>query len=371
MKKQTVLSEIDECLYDIESKINVLHFVQPINIESEKRKFFDRRFNYNPQFQYNTSKFSSEKYIKILKNIEVSDLESDVELLYVAKINELINKAILISHIGNGSNSFTSQSIEIYGKIVQKYVDIADHILNIKNNVNKLENKFDSKEITLRIKEALRKADIDTTIVNTSGANIRKNVFVSTYKNKIYIHEELSRTNDNIQGLIAHEILTHLQRFKNGKLQKYRIFSLNTAGYLKTEEGLATLMTYAYRQNKIMKRTSLLLVAIHIALNYDFKSTFKQLYKYIQDYEIAWSTTVRVKRGIGDTGIIGAFTKDQYLQWSIQLGRQLIGNPKLLSYIFNGKANYEELAKFTDPIKQDYLSISQIKQVFKENQIII
>ena len=53
------------------------------------------------------------------------------------------------------------------------------------------------------------------------------------------LKEGVSFTEHRLQGVIAHEIMTHIYRLENGRRQPYAIFALGTAQYLATEEGLA------------------------------------------------------------------------------------------------------------------------------------
>jgi hypothetical protein len=109
--------------------------------------------------------------------------------------------------------------------------------------------------------------------------------------------------------------------------------------------------------------------AIYLALNNDFKTTFQKLLQYLKPND-AWNFTYRVKRGIKFTESKGAFTKDQYFVWAIELTKAILRDPQALHYIFNGKGNIEELKMLTEPNQElvfNNLNESMLKKLLQDN----
>ena len=114
-----------------------------------------------------------------------------------------------------------------------------------------------------------------------------------------------------VRRLIVHEIGTHAVRAENGRLQPLLVFLHGLPGYLETEEGLAAYSEYltGVLDNSTLRNYAGRVAAIHHALSHDFLSTYKHMKKFFRD-KIAWKLTLRAKRGLKDTSLPGAYTKD-------------------------------------------------------------
>ena len=55
------LIKIDENLNRLVKKIELLNYINPINIEQEKRNFFTSKYNVNPNFKYRRIDFDAHK----------------------------------------------------------------------------------------------------------------------------------------------------------------------------------------------------------------------------------------------------------------------------------------------------------------------
>lgn len=125
-----------------------------------------------------------------------------------------------------------------------------------------------------------------------------------------------------VRRLMIHEIGTHLVRSANGQRQRLRILGYGITGYLPTEEGLAVWheqLSGASDVN-VMRRYALRVIASHAALTGDFCTVFATLREYT-DPDEAYTMTLRVKRGLLDTGAPGGHIKDHVYR----MGAQLVG----------------------------------------------
>lgn len=117
-------------------------------------------------------------------------------------------------------------------------------------------------------------------------------------------------------SLLDHEIGTHHLRSLNqqnlSNRSKEKINKRRIGWQLATEEGLASLGNHIhYTKCDLLFIPSMLYYAVCIAQESSFWDTFKALIKYCTDFDDCWLQTIRVKRGIVDTGKVGAFCKDQ------------------------------------------------------------
>lgn len=112
--------------------------------------------------------------------------------------------------------------------------------------------------------------------------------------------------------MIVHEIGTHLVRAYNGSQLPYKIFQTGTPGYILTEEGLAM-----YNERTIIDKhdekfywPARNLLGVSYALEHNFYDTFQYILALGYTKHQAFKLATRFKRGIGDTSVPGAYTKD-------------------------------------------------------------
>lgn len=363
-----IIKEIDEYFAFLESKISIK---EPINIKEEKVKFFNLGTKYNPQFRYPTyENIPIEQNVKeLIYRIEPDEYRE----LYLNKFDEYKNKIELIKLVGTNIEEFTDKSISLYGELSEESIEVAKKIVEImppRNFGRKHKDNFRFKRIVKELKKYLKKNKLNGRVNIRHGKHTGNNVSISKVNGKVNISNNYIADQDEVIDIIYHELETHMRRYENGKKQISHIFVTGTAGYLKTEEGLAAITGHLFKKNKIMWHPAILILAMNQALSGDFCSVYKLINRIIKNPFQSWSYAVRVKDGIANTSKPGALTKDLYLQWVIEVGRELIQSPKLLKTAYNGKATLEELMKYTKrTIYKPKITIEQIKNLLKVNFI--
>ena len=84
------LFDIDANLNRLVKKIELLNYINPLNIESEKKQFFASKYKYEPNFKYPKLKFNGYKlhrlfYSQRLERIEDDDIRQLYEdIIYAA-----------------------------------------------------------------------------------------------------------------------------------------------------------------------------------------------------------------------------------------------------------------------------------------------
>lgn len=366
------IDELDEAINEITKKLVILPTIRPINLVEEKTKFFEKHFKYNPIFFYKPLKFNPDLILDKLD--ELRPPEDNIGELYKNKISELKRMVHLVNDIGNDPENFTNNSNLLYGEISQEKVNLCHKLIEkYKSNIEA--NNFVSAEKELTIDQVVKEIQIvldklhiksDITITDAIG---RTKMSVSVKRGKIFLNKNYHWNDERLRGSIAHEVLTHLVRLKNGKSQASKIFAIGSSKYFKTEEGLATLMKYTSRKDMLMFTPAVNYLSINLALNNDFKNVFNNLLNYLKPVD-AWNFAYRVKRGIKFTENHGAFTKDQYYSWTLEVAEEIIRDPKSLDYLFNGKANIDELELLTKPdpsYRFENLTIEKIQEFLQAN----
>lgn len=348
------------------SKLDILFYINPQNLEEEKTKFFEELKSgniYNPHFRYPSknplySYFSMQPNFEIYKS-ELRELSKDLgtdclSLLYENKILDVIESMELVK--STGTPNFSNNSVEYYGSVDKKLLKLA------KEQVSKKVKEKKSQKVTLktamnRINAFLKKNKLNHKIQlrDSSGALFS----VAPPARKIFINKNIQFTEDMLKRFIAHEIETHIYRFENGFNQDYKILSLGTSKImLETEEGLAVNIEKIMdlEVEKQLKIYAGRVIAVHLASKKSFYETFEELTRFFSDDE-AFILTTRAKRGTYKTSEPGAFTKDMlYFRGKFLVEDFLKENG--VSDLYYGKYSVTELplVKGVDGLKkQKYL----------------
>lgn len=363
---ETSIKKLDEILEQMLKTLAIIPALKPINLDSEKEKFYKSNFEYNPVFKYPSLKFDSDQILNTLDNLNPPD--NEIGELYIKKIKELKNSLYLIESIGSSAYKFTRRSTRLFGRPKKRYIKMAEIIINKYKPKKDISKELTINEVEKRVQKVLNDHGINSKLI-IKDKNAPTKASIGKVTGKITLNKNYKWTEDSLNGMIAHEIHTHLVRKKFGHQNKNKIFEYGTAGYLKYEEGLATLAKFANITDPLLFIPALRYLSLNLAFQASFVEVFNFINKYIDDPEKSFNFAMRAKRGIQDTSQKGAFTKDQYFEWAILSGEAIIKNPELLKTAFNGKASFEELNN--NPIKNNatnnVLKINSIKKVIDAN----
>ncbi|MBL7055973.1 DUF1704 domain-containing protein [Candidatus Woesearchaeota archaeon] len=297
------LRELDKTIFNVSKDLS-LNLINPSNSEAEKKKFF-RDPKHEPFFRYDKLKVGLKKLFEVLASLKFK--ESVMDTLFKDKAVELANFINLIH--SRGTPKFTQHSIKIYGKPDKELIDRSKTLIAVSpSQIYQSPRMLSSKEALKEFREAMKFFGDGWEI---KEENIVANAMVVPEKRQLLIKKDTPFSLKQVKRFIAHEIYGHVLRAQIGLFQPYRIFSIGLAKYDETEEGLAL---YKERvagllDSRILKGYAGRVLAIDIALNSGFRDTYLFLRKFYSR-EKAWTLTVRVKRGLGDTSLHGAFTKD-------------------------------------------------------------
>jgi uncharacterized protein (TIGR02421 family) len=309
------ISESDIKLDILSRKIS-FHDVNPNNADKEMKKFF-KNPNYNPQFSYDSSNEDLDLLEAKIKAIKTDRsvpgmILSEIKSAQIDKINLIRNR--------KNADKFTKASIKIYDAPDKKLLESARKLLKLK--AAKDIKLYSSKEVMNKFRFAFLEYGFPWTVVEK---NMVANAAVNCSSKTLMIKKGARFSKKFVKRLIVHEIGTHAMRNENGAMQPYKFFERGFPDYLMTEEGLAvineelnncldsyTLKVYAGR-----------VIAVDYALNGSFSETYLELRKHF-DKKTAWRLTLRAKRGLSDTKLPGACTKDLcYLKGYLEIKKYL------------------------------------------------
>lgn len=305
---EKMLLNLDRKISELDQKIAFMSYFKPLN-GSEVKEAFLKYKNFNPQFEYKETPLSDfDDYLKEINKLP-RDIDHKLMPIYEEKIHELQMKMELIKsrdtlELGEISEKmFGEVNYDLYRQAVDDMKKM--HILKDDSRL------LNSAEVHKRLEKFLAENNLEHWQIKIKE-DAASNMSVSK-RGIIFVREDAKITENHLKSLIAHEIETHVYRGENAKAQKYKIFGRGTAEYLETEEGLAI-----YNQNHVdgnqgdrVKRALRRIVGAFMGK----KMSFLELFRYSQDVmglddEAAWRNCLRVKRGLKDTGLHTAFTKD-------------------------------------------------------------
>lgn len=298
------IRRVDQALYLLGKGIETLLYINPINLQQEKRKFFARQYNYLPDFRYRQLNIDPYQFKEKLYRLPVDAItDISIQTLYRSVIESYAGKIDLITSIGQ--TQFLYNSLRYYGEPDETDIENAKFLLYAQHKNGETELTYNSEQAKKAFEEAVAaygmncKVEISSKLL--AGAmvnNMRKAIMIN--KSKLFSAMELD-------ALIHHELGVHMVTTINSELQPLKVFKLGLPGNTHTQEGLAILSEYL-SGNLTFKRLQTLalrvLVVNMMIKKYDFSDTFQMLLdKYQIDQDRAFNITARVYRG-------GGFTKD-------------------------------------------------------------
>lgn len=349
----------DARLWEIDKKIDISKYINPINSEEEKKKFlkeYELGNYYNPQFKYESFEpdiNSLYEELLSIKNKFENCNKSVFAPYYIKIINDLILRIDL--YRSRTYPDFGEKLSSLYGKPSNRLLKEAkSNLLRYRNVVEHHEN-LTPDEVLEIFKNEMKKYGFkwDFEILTIASAKLSVNASL----NKIKINASEKFSDINIKRYIYHEIKTHVFRAENGKLQPFMIFRNGFPDYINTEEGLALFIEdkNGLISSEDIKRYSARVVAASSSVKSSFYDVFDMLVKYFPP-AIAFTIVQRVKRGLLDTGIPGGFTKDLvYMDGFQKVTSYLeVGHP--IENLFIGKIGLEDVVFIQELVDQGVLS---------------
>ena len=335
------LMDIDRNIDELVRQIELLSYVNPVNTEEEKQKFFASKYLTDPKFVYpaiNFDRFDLHRElfsqpIELIEDLDVRNLYEDIIYTYSGLIQ-------CIETIGSGKK-FYYNCLHCFGTPTEKDVENAKFILHFEDEDPKEERfvpRYNSKETEIFFKEFSKDYQFDYNIVHSKKISASAMVLNST--KTLVLNENHSYSEHELNVLNNHEIGVHMVTTMNGLLHPLKIFSHGFPNYEETQEGLAVFAEYM-SNNLTVKRLKELAYRVmavdSLAKGYDFSKTFRLLHNQFDlDRESSFYITLRVHRG-------GGFTKDYLYLTGLKKIYDFYKGGNDLSPLLTGKVTLEYL----------------------------
>lgn len=298
---------IDYNLNKLVQKIEVLNFVNPINIEQEKRNFFSSKYNINPNFRYRKIDFNAHKLQQQLFLQDIDSIKDDeTRSFYRDVIYDYSGLIQCVETVGQ-REKFYYNSLKSFGTPTDKDVENARFILHFEDEAFKQEMTpiFDANEAVAYFEDFRKKYDFQFTIKLSN--KISAAAMVINNKQMLVLKKNHKFSANQLKVLANHEIGLHLVTTFNSLNQPLKIFHNGFPKNVETQEGLAVFSEYMsgcltlYRLKELSYRV---LATDSLRKGFDFCDTFDLLHnQYKLNREEAYNISLRAHRG-------GGFTKD-------------------------------------------------------------
>ena len=301
------LFRIDKKLNDLVQKIELLNYINPVNIEQEKRNFFSSKYNISPNFKYRKIDFDAHKLQQQLFLQDVSSIrDEEARQFYQDVIYDYSGLIQCIESIGK-SKKFYYNSLKSFGTPTQKDVENAQFILHFKDEKYDQEMYpiFNADEAVEYFNEFAKKYNFNLNI--KLSTKITAAAMVQNSTQRLILKKNHRFSTNQLKVLANHEIGVHLVTTFNGMNQYLKIFYNGFPNNVETQEGLAVYSEYMsdcltlYRLKELSYRV---LAADNLHKGFNFCDTFDLLHnQYKLNRDEAYNISLRAHRG-------GGFTKD-------------------------------------------------------------
>ncbi len=360
------LFEIDTYIDSLVKKIELLSYVNPINIEEEKSKFFNSKYLAGPNFEYPQLDFDKFKLhrefftqsIELIEDKELGKLYEDIIYFYSGLIQ-------CIETVGEGKK-FYYNSLHSFGTPTEQDVENATFILHFTEedvNSEMFQPKYAPDEAEKLFRAYSKQYDFTYDIKRTEKMSAIAMVLNNIQT--LVINSNHTFSDNEMAILTNHEIGVHMVTTMNGLLHPLKIFSHGFPNNVETQEGIAVFSEYMSGSLTIKRLKELayrVLAVDSLAKGYSFSKTFRLLHStHDLDRDTAYYITVRAHRG-------GGFTKDYLYLTGLKKVYDYYKQGKDLSLLLTGKVSLEYTSTIEDMIKKGYaVKANHTTHAFLEN----
>jgi uncharacterized protein (TIGR02421 family) len=308
IRENQELFDIDANLNRLVKKIELLSYLNPLNAEKEKQRFFASKFTDEPILKYPKIKFHPYKLHRMFFSQRLERItDQKVQRLYQDIIYYYSNMVQCIQTIGE-PKKFHYNSLRVYGTPTEKDVLNAKFILHHASEPQgaDMDKVFSPDDAKAYFEDFSKQYDFPLNIKLSTA--IAADAMVSNSTQTLLIKKNTKFSKNQLLTLANHEIGVHLVTTYNGIEQPLKIFSNGFPRNVETQEGLAVFSEYmsgALTLERLKTLAYRVLASDSLIKGYSFSDTFDLIHgTYKLNRNDAFSITMRVHRG-------GGFTKDR------------------------------------------------------------
>lgn len=342
------IRDVDRELYRLARGMETLNYINPVNILHEKKRFFSRKGNHQPEFRYKPLAIDPYAFRERLYRLSVDKIrDPGIQQMYCQVIDGLSSKIDLL--VNAGSPQFVYSSLKYYGEPSLEDEANAHFLLHAASHGPESRQEIDAEQATefFRLRAAEWGMDCKVELSNKLVAS----AMVSNSKRTLYVNRDARFTETEMAALTHHELGVHMATTLNAAMQPLKVFSLGLPGNTMTQEGLAILNEYLSGNICLQRLQGLALrvLAVKEMLAYgDFRHTYSYLLEEMKmDANEAFKLTVRVHRS-------GGFTKDYLYLRGVSEALKLHKTTDISS-LYVGKTGFAYMPLLDELIARDII----------------
>lgn len=332
------LFDIDANLNRLVRNIELLNYINPLNIASEKKKFYSAKYAYEPEFKYPKIKFNGYKLHRLFFSQRLERIEdNDIRQLYEDVIYEYSGLIECIETIGQG-RKFYYNSLKSFGTPTEKAIENAKFILRFDDSGfnEEMLPLYSASEAKDYFDEFSKRYDFKYNIKISNNLSAAAMVLNNTQT--LVLRKSHKYSLNQLKVLTNHEIGVHMVTTFNGLDQPLKVFSNGFPNNVETQEGVAVFSEFMSGCLTIerLKELAFRVIAVDsLHKGYNFSDTFHLLHnQHKLNRDKAFAITLRVHRG-------GGFTKDHLYLKGIHNVYNYAKEGKDLGILLTGKVSQE------------------------------
>lgn len=348
-KMEPAILNVDSRLYCIAKGLDTLQYINPINLPSEKKRFFKERGTYEPQFRYKPLQLDPYLFREQLYRLPVDTIrDPGIQALYRDVIDNLGGKIDMLVNIGR--REFVYSSLKYYGEPSYADEKNARYLLHCAEYETLESETVNQQELVERFTSAAVewgmpcKVEVSNRLVAAA--------MVSNSRKAVILAKGISLSEKEAQALINHELGVHMASSLNAAGQRLKVFTLGLPGNTLAQEGLAILNEYQSGNMTLqrLKDLALRVMAVKEMLKGgSFRHTFSYLLEeHGMSPDAAFKLSVRVHRG-------GGFTKDYLYLNGVSQALSLYERQDI-SNLYVGKTGFDYLPIINEMIDRQLVN---------------
>lgn len=357
-----VVELIDSEIFKLHKRLEMLPFINPTNIEAERRRFFARRHPKIPNFLYQPLPYDPDKVKRRLYQLPLEKIQDpNLYNLYRDIIENTANRLDLLR--SRQTRNFVYYSLIFHGEPGDTDISNARYLLHCADQ-DQDETFFDDQTAAGIMKEMILSYGFKGRVELVQNLASRAAVINATRVCKIRKGEKFSMS--EIHALSNHEIGVHMVTNMNASTQPLSFLRLGLPRYTESQEGLA-LLAELLSGNLSMKRLKQLahrVLSVKLMLDgADFIEVYNVLTNtYGLEANQAFYMATRVFRS-------GGFTKDYvYLRGLHRLYKFYTDGGDLTTLLL-GKTSMEYMTILNELRQRNILKTPKyVTHVFREPQ---
>jgi len=329
---------IDRKLNDLVKKIELLNYVNPINIFQEKKHFFGSKYSINPKFKYRKIDFDAYRLQQELFSLDLASIkDQDTRNFYQDVIYDYSGLIECIDTIGKGSR-FYYNSLKSFGTPTDKDVANAKFILHLEDDedVHEMIPVFGTEEAREYFETFNKPYGFQYNIKYST--KISAAAMVQNNTQTLILQKNHRFSANQLKVLANHEIGVHMVTTFNGLEQPLKIFHNGFPKNVETQEGLAVFSEYmsgCLTLHRLKELSHRVIATDSLRKGFDFRATFDLLTNHYKlNREEAYGITLRAHRG-------GGFTKDHLYLTGLKKIYTAYQKKEDLNVLLSGKVSIE------------------------------